>query len=125
MVNNIESMATEFNASMNSIGCIAHVLHLTAPNGLKSLSKRVEPTTCEQEEPPGSGAIVNIIKTHDGVSLRYDSIIYCVAQLASYLWKSPQHREKFATTVKLVYDGPKPTNANTLLFHVHTFWNST
>ncbi|MBW0499106.1 hypothetical protein O181_038821 [Austropuccinia psidii MF-1] len=117
MVNKIASTAATFNASTHAIGCMAHVLHLAAQDGLKALSKGVAPTTCEQEEPPGQMAIVNIINPPDGLSLRYDSIISCVAQLASYLWQSPQCREKFEATVKLIYDGPKPTNANTLLCH--------
>ncbi|MBW0579803.1 hypothetical protein O181_119518 [Austropuccinia psidii MF-1] len=70
-------------------------------------------------------AIVNIINPPDRLSLRYYSIISHVAQLTSYPWQSPQGRENFAMTVKLIYDGPKPTNSNALLFHVHTLWNST
>ncbi|MBW0580800.1 hypothetical protein O181_120515 [Austropuccinia psidii MF-1] len=104
-------MAETLNASTHAIGCMAHVLHLAAQDGLKALSKGVAPTTCKQEEPPGPMAIVRIINPPDGLSLRYDSIISRVAQLASYLWKSPQYREKFAEAVKLIYDGPKPTNA--------------
>ncbi|MBW0466196.1 hypothetical protein O181_005911 [Austropuccinia psidii MF-1] len=125
MVNEIASTAPTFNASTHAIGCMAHVLHLAAQDGLKALSEGVAPTTCEQEEPPGPMAIVNIINTPDGSSLRYDSIISRVARLASYLRQSPQRREKFAATVKLNYDGPKSTNANTLLCHVRTCWNST
>ncbi|MBW0549625.1 hypothetical protein O181_089340 [Austropuccinia psidii MF-1] len=125
MVNEIASMAVKFNASTHSIGCMAHVLHLAARDGLKALSKGVAPTNCKQEEPPGPMAIVNIINSPDGSSLRYDSIISRVAQLASYLRQSPQRREKFAATVKLNYDGPKQTNANTLSCHVRTCWNST
>ncbi|MBW0481277.1 hypothetical protein O181_020992 [Austropuccinia psidii MF-1] len=118
-------MAATFNASTHSIGCMAHVLHLVAQDGLKALSKGVVPTTCNKEEPPGPMAIVNIINPPDGLSLRYHSIKFCVAQLASYLWQSPQRKEKLAATFKLIYDGPKPTNDNTLLCHVHTHWNST
>ncbi|MBW0525689.1 hypothetical protein O181_065404, partial [Austropuccinia psidii MF-1] len=124
-VNKIASTAPTFKASTHAIGCMAHVLHLAAQDGLKALSKGVVPTTCKQEEPPGPMAIVNIINTPDGSSLRYDSIISRVAQLASYLRQSPQRREKFVATVKLNYNGPKPANANTLLCHVCTRWNST
>ncbi|MBW0468081.1 hypothetical protein O181_007796 [Austropuccinia psidii MF-1] len=70
-------------------------------------------------------AIVNIINPPDGSSLRYDSIISHVARLASYLHQSPQCRETFAETVKLDYDGPKLTNAKTLLCNLHTRWSST
>ncbi|MBW0510216.1 hypothetical protein O181_049931 [Austropuccinia psidii MF-1] len=111
MVNEIASMAVTFNVITHSIGCMAHVLHLAARDGLKALSKGVAPTTCKPEEPPGPMAIVNIINSPDGSSLRYDSIISRVAQLASYLRQSPQRRKKFAATVKLNYDGPKTTNA--------------
>ncbi|MBW0583471.1 hypothetical protein O181_123186 [Austropuccinia psidii MF-1] len=121
MFNRISSMAATFNYSTHAIGCMTHVLHLAAQDGLKALSKGVAPTTCKQEEPPGPMAIVKIINLPDGMSLRYDSIISHVAQLASYLWQSPQGREMFAETLKLIYYGPKPTNTNTLLFHVHTF----
>ncbi|MBW0470056.1 hypothetical protein O181_009771 [Austropuccinia psidii MF-1] len=125
MVNEIASTAPTFNASTHVIGCMAHVLHLAAQDGLKALSEGVAPTTCKQEQHPVPMSIVNIINTPDGSSLRYDSIISHVARLASYLRQSPQCREKSVATVKLNYNGPKPTNANTLLCHVRTRWNST
>ncbi|MBW0497296.1 hypothetical protein O181_037011 [Austropuccinia psidii MF-1] len=102
-------MAATFNASTHVIRCMDHVLHLAAQGGLKAFSEGVAPATCNQEEPPGHMAIVNIINPPDGLSLRYDYMIYHVAQLAPYLQQSPQCREKFAATVKLIYDGPKPT----------------
>ncbi|MBW0518687.1 hypothetical protein O181_058402 [Austropuccinia psidii MF-1] len=111
MVNEIASMAETFNASTHAIGCMAYVLHLVARDGIKALSEGVSPTTCEQEEPPGPMAIVNIINPPDGLGLRYDSIISHVAGLTSYLQKSPQCGENFAATVKLIHDVPKPTNA--------------
>ncbi|MBW0492083.1 hypothetical protein O181_031798 [Austropuccinia psidii MF-1] len=70
-------------------------------------------------------AIVNIINPPDGLNLRYYSIISHGAQSASYLWQSPQCRENSAATEKLICDGPKPTNANTLLCHLLTLWSST
>ncbi|MBW0525914.1 hypothetical protein O181_065629 [Austropuccinia psidii MF-1] len=85
MVNGITSMAAISNASKHAIGCMAYVLHLDAQDGLKALSKGVAPTTFKQEEPPGPMSIVNILNPSDGLSLRYYSIISCVAQLASYL----------------------------------------
>ncbi|MBW0580140.1 hypothetical protein O181_119855, partial [Austropuccinia psidii MF-1] len=67
----------------------------------------------------------NLLDTPDGTHLQYDSIISQIAKLGSYLQQSSQRREKFITTVNLVYDGSKPTKASTSLTHVCTRWNST
>ncbi|MBW0478852.1 hypothetical protein O181_018567 [Austropuccinia psidii MF-1] len=99
MVNKIASTA----ATSNAIGCMAHVLHLAAQDGLKALSKGVAPTNCKQEEPPGPMAI------HDELPI----------------YGKAHNAEKFADTVKIIHDGPKTTNENILLRHVHTCWNST
>ncbi|MBW0540280.1 hypothetical protein O181_079995 [Austropuccinia psidii MF-1] len=119
MAQEIEKQFPKFTSSTNTIGCMAHVLHLTAHDGPTSSA------TPEDEDLPAPTSIASLVTPPDGLQVKYDSIISRVACLGSFLQHSPQRREKFVTTVKLIYDVEKPSNATTLLTHVCTRWNST
>ncbi|MBW0514531.1 hypothetical protein O181_054246 [Austropuccinia psidii MF-1] len=108
------------------VGCMAHTIHLAARNGLKSLGRKPPDTNNQVDnnnENPMS--ITSLVDPPDGLNLQYNSIIGKISRMTSYLHHSPQRREKFITTVNLVYDSDKPTNENTLLSQVSTRWNST
>ncbi|MBW0480301.1 hypothetical protein O181_020016 [Austropuccinia psidii MF-1] len=113
-----------FSAATHSIGCVAHVLHLVAHEGLKALSNGSIATSEKENEIATPMAIANLVDIPNGFNLRYDSIISHVARLASYLQQSPQSHKKFATTLKLVYDGSNFPSVTILLLHVCTQWNS-
>ncbi|MBW0482455.1 hypothetical protein O181_022170 [Austropuccinia psidii MF-1] len=107
------------------VGCMAHTIHLAVCDGLKALGSKLPDTNNQVDnnnENPMS--ITSLVDPPDGLNLQYNSIIVKISCLASYLYPSPQRREKFITTVNLVYDSDKPTNANTLLSQVSTRWNS-
>ncbi|MBW0572569.1 hypothetical protein O181_112284 [Austropuccinia psidii MF-1] len=104
---------------VNAIGCMAHVLHLVSRDGLKALGNRSPVESSPANNPRGPMDLKSLIDPPEVLNLNYDSIISRVEHLASYLHQSPQWRERFITTVKLVY------NVTTLLSHVSTRWNST
>ncbi|MBW0503941.1 hypothetical protein O181_043656 [Austropuccinia psidii MF-1] len=119
MAQEISWSVPTFHANTHSIGCMAHILHLAARDGLSALTNTNTPAT-----PIGHGMdLSNLLDTPDGTHLQYDSIILQIAKLGSYLRQSSQRCEKFITMVNLVYDGSKPTKESTLLTQVCTRWN--
>ncbi|MBW0556115.1 hypothetical protein O181_095830 [Austropuccinia psidii MF-1] len=117
--------SSSFSAEVNAIGCMAHVLHLVACDGLKALGNSSPVESSPANEPRGPMDLTSLIDPPEVLSLNYYSIISRVACLALYLHQSPQRCKRFITTVKLVYNDTRPTNATTLLSHVSTCWNST
>ncbi|MBW0570117.1 hypothetical protein O181_109832 [Austropuccinia psidii MF-1] len=114
-----------FDPNQQAIGCMAHTIHLTACDGLNALGSQPDSISEEPTEVAGPMSIANLVDPPDGLNLNYNSIVSCIAQLASYINRSPQQQEKFLKTVQLVYDESKPTHVTTLLSHVVTRWNST
>ncbi|MBW0562020.1 hypothetical protein O181_101735 [Austropuccinia psidii MF-1] len=108
MAHGIEKQCPTFTSSTNTIGCMAHVLHLAAHDGLRLLADGpTSATTPEDEDLPAPMSIASLVTPPDGVQV------------------NPQRQEKFVKMVKLIYDVEKPSNATTLLTHVCTRWNST
>ncbi|MBW0570861.1 hypothetical protein O181_110576 [Austropuccinia psidii MF-1] len=101
---------------------MAHILHLSAHDGLKGLAKG--PSTHEDQYIVNMGpmSISTLINPPDGLRLNYNSIISHISRLASYLCQSPQRREKFISMVNIFHEAQK---GNTLLTNVITQWNST
>ncbi|MBW0529560.1 hypothetical protein O181_069275 [Austropuccinia psidii MF-1] len=124
MAHEIKINTITLSEATNSIGCMAHVLHLVVHEGLKALSNGSIATSEKENEIATPMAIANLVDIPNGFNLRYDSIISHVARLASYLRQSPQWHKKFATTLKLVYDGSNCPSVTMLLLHVCTQWNS-
>ncbi|MBW0482652.1 hypothetical protein O181_022367 [Austropuccinia psidii MF-1] len=120
MASEIQDELPGFCADQQAIGCMAHTIHLAAQDGLKALG-----ATPDTNDSHGLMSITNITNDPDGLHLNYNSIVSRISRLATYLNQSPQRREKFITTVHLVYDDSRPTKAVTLLSHVSTRWNST
>ncbi|MBW0549618.1 hypothetical protein O181_089333 [Austropuccinia psidii MF-1] len=126
MVRKISSQTSNFSAEVNAIGCMAHVLHLVACDGLKVLGNRSPVESSPANKPRGPMDLTSLINPPEVLNLNYHSIISWVAHLALYLQQSPHQHKRFITTVKLVYnDDTRPTNATTLLSHVQTHRNST
>ncbi|MBW0510918.1 hypothetical protein O181_050633 [Austropuccinia psidii MF-1] len=121
----IQVKCPTFIAETNTIGCMAHIIHLAACDGLKELAHANGPTQTEAQEPQGRMDLSNLIDKADSLYLKYNSIASRIACLESYLCQSPQCREKFIAMVNFVYDEGKNTKASTLLTHVATRWNST
>ncbi|MBW0495327.1 hypothetical protein O181_035042 [Austropuccinia psidii MF-1] len=110
----------------HSVGFMAHTIHLAARDGLKALgSDTGDTSTAVDHDDLNPMAISSLTNPPNGLNLKYNSIIGNISKLASYLCHRLQKREKFITTVNLVYDTDKPTNAKTLLLQVPTQWNST
>ncbi|MBW0588376.1 hypothetical protein O181_128091 [Austropuccinia psidii MF-1] len=81
MAQEIEKQFPKFTSSTNTIGCMAHVLHLAAHDGLRSLADGpTSATTPEDKDLPAS-----LVTPPDGLQVKYDSIILQVARLGSYL----------------------------------------
>ncbi|MBW0531426.1 hypothetical protein O181_071141 [Austropuccinia psidii MF-1] len=123
-----KNISLTFKAEAHAIGCMAHIIHLAACDGLNALVHRVSSDIEVNEQ--SSELIVpmdisNLIDPPDGQHMRYDSIISHSAQLASYMKQIPQRQEMFIGTVNPLYYGSQPTNATTLLTPVSTRWNST
>ncbi|MBW0478598.1 hypothetical protein O181_018313 [Austropuccinia psidii MF-1] len=128
MAHKLEEMSGSLNAAMQHIGCMAHIIHFSACDGLNALS--LDSTSPDNNIPPDDWinhcmSIETLVDSPDGMHLRYKTIISQISRLASYLNQSPQWRDKFITTVHLVYNGATPTNATLLLSHVSTRLNST
>ncbi|MBW0495370.1 hypothetical protein O181_035085, partial [Austropuccinia psidii MF-1] len=125
MVHKISSQTSTFSAEVNAIGFMAHILHLVARDGLKALgnSSLVELSPENKTREPMD--LTNFINQPEGLNLNYYFIISWVACLSLHLHQSPQQCEGFITTVKLVYNDTRPTNATKLLSHVSTCCNST
>ncbi|MBW0509010.1 hypothetical protein O181_048725 [Austropuccinia psidii MF-1] len=88
----IAIMRPTFQPETHAIGCMAHILHLEAWDGLNALSINNAPSIdSENEINKNCMAISNITDPPDGLNLDYNSIISQISQLASYLWDSP-HR---------------------------------
>ncbi|MBW0474465.1 hypothetical protein O181_014180 [Austropuccinia psidii MF-1] len=122
----IKSICPCFCSKDHAVGCMAHTIHLAARDGLKALgSDTGDTSTPVDHNNLNPMAISSLTNPPNGLNLQYNSIIGKISQLASYLCHSPQRREKLITTVNLVYDIDKPTNAKTLLSQVPTRWNST
>ncbi|MBW0475662.1 hypothetical protein O181_015377 [Austropuccinia psidii MF-1] len=120
----IQSLCPTYTANTQEIGCMAHTIHLAACDGLNALGN-VESDALGSSIASDPMGITNLVSAPDGLNLKYDSIITHIGQLASYFHQSAQRREKFITTVKLVYDDFRPMHATNLLSHVSTHWNST
>ncbi|MBW0539430.1 hypothetical protein O181_079145 [Austropuccinia psidii MF-1] len=119
----LEETSGSFNAAMQHIGCMAHIIHLDARDGLNAFS--LDSSSRDNNIPPDNWinncmSTETLIDFQDGMHLRYNTIISRIARLASYLNQSPQRRDKFITTVRLVYNGATPTHATSLLLHVST-----
>ncbi|MBW0492811.1 hypothetical protein O181_032526 [Austropuccinia psidii MF-1] len=100
---------------------MAHTIHLAACDGFKALgSDTGDTSTPVDHNDLNPMAISSLTNPPNGLNLQYSSIIGKIRQLASYLRHILQRREKFITTVNLVYDTDKPTNAKTLLSQVPT-----
>ncbi|MBW0556974.1 hypothetical protein O181_096689 [Austropuccinia psidii MF-1] len=121
MAQDIEATCPKFCAKDNMVGCMAHTIHLASHGGLKALGSR-PPNKNNQVDNNNENpmSITSLVDPPDGLNLQYNSIIGKISLLASYLHHSPQRRKKFITTVNLVYNSDKPTNANTLLSQVST-----
>ncbi|MBW0525604.1 hypothetical protein O181_065319 [Austropuccinia psidii MF-1] len=105
---------------------MAHTIHLASRDGFKVLgSDTGEASTPVDYEDLNPMSICSLINSANGLSLQFSLIIGNISQLSSYLRHSLQMGEKFITTINLVYDTDKTTNAKTLLFQVPTQWNST
>ncbi|MBW0479526.1 hypothetical protein O181_019241 [Austropuccinia psidii MF-1] len=115
----IQSLCPTYTANTQAIGCMAHTIHLAAHDGLNALGNAAS-DALESSISSDPMAITNLVSPPDGLNLKYNSVITCIGQLASYLHQSPQRREKFITTVKLVYDNSRPTHATMILSHVPT-----
>ncbi|MBW0546547.1 hypothetical protein O181_086262 [Austropuccinia psidii MF-1] len=104
MAQEIEKQCPTFTSSTNTIGFMAHLLHLAAHDELRSLSDGPTSTTIPEDEDLPSPMLISILVTPppDGLQLKYDPIILQVALLGSYLQHGPQRQEKFVTTVKLI-----------------------
>ncbi|MBW0484250.1 hypothetical protein O181_023965 [Austropuccinia psidii MF-1] len=85
-----------FKTETDAIGCMEHIIHLAAHDGLNALGHgvsadiEVNPKSAELIAPM---AISNLINPPHGKHMRYDSIIFCIAQLASYIKKSPRDKK--------------------------------
>ncbi|MBW0575680.1 hypothetical protein O181_115395 [Austropuccinia psidii MF-1] len=105
---------------------MAHTIHFAACDVLKALgSDTGETSTPVNHNNLNSMAISSLTNPPNGLNFQYNLIIGKISQLDSYLCHSLKRREKFITTVNLVYDTDKPTNTKTLLLQVPTQWNST
>ncbi|MBW0468529.1 hypothetical protein O181_008244 [Austropuccinia psidii MF-1] len=102
MVHKISSQTSSFSAEVNAIGCMAHVLHLVARDGLKALGNSSLVESSSANEPRGPMDLTSLIDLPEGLNVNYDSIISWVARLALYLHQSPQQHKRFITIVKLV-----------------------
>ncbi|MBW0517018.1 hypothetical protein O181_056733 [Austropuccinia psidii MF-1] len=127
-IQKLEETSGSFNAAMQHIGCMAHIIHLAARDGLNALS--LDSSSPDNDIPPDNWinncmSKETLVNSPDGMHLRYNTIISKIARLASYLNQSPQWRDKFITTACFVYNGATPTHAALLLLHVSTRWNST
>ncbi|MBW0487668.1 hypothetical protein O181_027383 [Austropuccinia psidii MF-1] len=128
MVQEIEIISPKFKAETHAIGCMAHIIHLAPCDGLNALGHGV---SAEIEVNQKSNEVValmeisNLINPPDVQHMRYDSIISCIAWIASYMKQSTQIQEKCIGTVILLYDGSQPANTKTLLTPVSTQWDST
>ncbi|MBW0472387.1 hypothetical protein O181_012102 [Austropuccinia psidii MF-1] len=114
MVHRISSETSNFSSEVNAIGCMAHVLHLVAFDGLKALGNSSPVESPPENNTRGPMDSTSLINPPEGLNLNCNSIISWVARLALYLHQSPQQRKTFITTVKLV------CNDTTLLSHVST-----
>ncbi|MBW0564546.1 hypothetical protein O181_104261 [Austropuccinia psidii MF-1] len=124
----LEETLGSFNAAMQHIGCMAHIIHLAARDGLNAFS--LDSSSPDNNIPPDNWinncmSMETLVDSPDGMHLKYYTITSQISRLAFYLNQSPQQREKFITTVCLVYNGATPTHATSLLSHVSTRWNST
>ncbi|MBW0464133.1 hypothetical protein O181_003848 [Austropuccinia psidii MF-1] len=90
MAQEIQVKCPKFVAETNTIGCMAHIIHLAAHDGLKALAHENGPTQTEAQEPQGQMDLSNLIDEADGLYLKYDSIVSQIARLGSYLCQSPQ-----------------------------------
>ncbi|MBW0495567.1 hypothetical protein O181_035282 [Austropuccinia psidii MF-1] len=127
MAQEIEHLIPSFSASNYAIGCMAHTIHLSAHDGLNALAQS-QPLPSDQEaggNNSGQMAISNLVDEPDGQNTQYNSIINNLSKIASYIWQSPQRREKFIHTVNLIYKEGQTTKATTLLTNVCTHWNLT
>ncbi|MBW0506747.1 hypothetical protein O181_046462 [Austropuccinia psidii MF-1] len=107
-------------------GCMAYNIHLPARDGLKALgSKPLNTNNQVDNNNDNIISFLSLVDPPDGLNSQYNSIIGKMGLLASYLCHSPQRCKKFITTVNIVYNSDKPTNANTLVSKVSTRWNST
>ncbi|MBW0500156.1 hypothetical protein O181_039871 [Austropuccinia psidii MF-1] len=125
MANIIQTMTPAFSADTQTIGCMAHTLHLAAQDGLNTLAQPLPSSGFHQNDKldlPGPMSIASIVDQPDGTDLNYGLIISQIAQLDSYLSQSPQPREQFVTTMKYFHNYIK---SNMLLTNVCTQWNST
>ncbi|MBW0555200.1 hypothetical protein O181_094915 [Austropuccinia psidii MF-1] len=91
MAQEIQVECPTFVSEANTIGCMAHIIHLAAHDGLKALAHANEPTQAEAQEPQGRMDLSNLIDKADGLYLKYNSIASQIARLGSYLCQSPPH----------------------------------
>ncbi|MBW0576676.1 hypothetical protein O181_116391 [Austropuccinia psidii MF-1] len=81
MAQEISWSVPNFHADTHSIGCMEHIIHLAACNGLSALTNTNTTAT-----PIGHQMdLSNILDKPDGTHLQYDSIILQIAKLGSYL----------------------------------------
>ncbi|MBW0535070.1 hypothetical protein O181_074785 [Austropuccinia psidii MF-1] len=72
MAQEIQFKFPTFVAEKNTIGCMVHIIHLAACDGLKALEHANGPTQTEAQEPQGQMDLSNLIDKADSLYLKYD-----------------------------------------------------
>ncbi|MBW0508911.1 hypothetical protein O181_048626 [Austropuccinia psidii MF-1] len=78
MVQEMEIISPTFKAETHAICCMAHIIHLAAPDWLNALGHGVSAdieVNQQYADLISPMAISNLIKPPDGQNMRYDSII--------------------------------------------------
>jgi hypothetical protein len=113
----------EFNHKEQLFGCMAHVIHLAAMDGIKALGGRYYINNEEEDSAATCVMSVHNITTQpDGFDVNLATVIKRVHGMSVYVRSSDQRRQRFAQAVEYHQQG---STVNCLILDVKTRWNST
>jgi hypothetical protein len=119
-----------FEANIQLLGCMAHVINLAAQDGIKVFgSSSGTEKDSEEEVTLRQMDIGNLVDQPDGFGLDLSTIVSCVHGLVTYICGLPQRCKGFQTVANFVNNqsnsSESQSNAKMLILNVRTCWNST
>ena len=113
----------EFNHKEQLFGCITHVIHLAAMDGITALGGK-EYLNIEEEDSAATCvmSVHNITTQPDGFDVNLATVLKRVHGMSVYVRSSDQRRQRFAQAVEYHQRG---STVNCLILDVKTRWSST
>ncbi|EFX77778.1 hypothetical protein DAPPUDRAFT_246972 [Daphnia pulex] len=117
----------QFNFGEHLLGCIGHIIHLAAKQGLKALGLCKPPTNVDASEESNNNDQSDVDEYApdlDSLPSVPGTIMFRIHGIVIAVRSSPQRRAAFQDVVKIAYPDEKDVGKLMLIQDVTTRWNS-